>query len=246
MGAVAARQQGTKAQFDVPTVPDWEFFRAAKAEFRGALESLISRGADDLDAIEFAELRRDIKLQSDDMCRWVDSVARERDRAHGNDVGYRGDIRLMTAFRDGMASGKIELDAHGSSNVFSFFYDETFVAWLFPQAVEYYVETGEIVELFREFSRHSYEDDMSYEESFAVDRAKLLRLYVFDLTSEQESRVRGEDHMMLPLEIRISFCGFHNDVLSDEERAQEKAFSREQPYTLDHTKPETLQGLERI
>lgn len=237
----------TKLAFHTPDVPDQDFFDTAKSEFVRAMESVVSFGADKSHERSWRRIGETVSHYSGEMSRWVDDVARELSRSYHDAKKFRGNMRLMRTFLEGIGNKDIEFNDLDSLNLFETFYDVRLKAWCFPQVVEYYTKKGELMELKEEM--FGLTKDLEYLhllQVFTVVRAKLLRLYTFDVNAEHENKLKGEEHVTLPLDVRLHFSGFHDDgvfndgVLSDEEIAQEEAFSRGQHYQLDHTDPSTL------
>lgn len=83
-----------------------------------------------------------------------------------------------------------------------------------PQVMEYYTQTGEIQELVGHFKRASEFRSTKTEEFSAYQdhaRVKMYRLYCYDVNRVKNMLDAGDDpqeHMSLPLDIRMGFAGF--------------------------------------
>lgn len=130
------------------------------------------------------------------------------------------DEQLLRALHTGLMSGTIVLDGVDAIDSFGYLFNIGF--WRIPQVVEFYAQSGGLLELI-EFSREHHNKRLwtsgdSAESLVDLLAFRLLRLYRFD--SEHDSATK------MPLEMRLHFAGFFDEV-SEEEKARERAQIRE-------------------
>lgn len=225
------QQMTPVADFVAPSSLDMEFLRATAAEIESAVDSAIP------DTPENEDMRRGILMMTakDDVRRFV----------HGEWANSKWDsnARMVTAIRNGIKNGDIELSGRDDLEAFRYLMNETLKIFFLPQVVEYYANREELMDLFRLFS-----EEWFVKNGTGRIRVKLYRIYAYDMGLEAQCLDE-----LPPLEIRLSFSDFDNDDMTEEESLREEVFwdmvmSKDwdkNPYVLDHTKPETLQGLEK-
>lgn len=133
-------------------------------------------------------------------------------------------VRIINALRAGIRSGSLVLNEEEDLQVFKYIYLLGMKA--FPQVVEHFIITGDFIELLRAVLRDSKKPNWT-----KAARIKMYRLYAFDLAAQDA------DMSMVPLEIRMSFAGFDNEMSAEEE---EREHLRE--YDLDHIAPKMMRA----
>lgn len=122
---------------------------------------------------------------------------------------WRGKLKLMLSLRTALATGCLVLDDMDAVESL----EMMFCSYLkeIPQMVEYYVNTGEIVELLDTFRDERGElDTSSFYNDSAATMVTIYRLYCYDVSRVKECLDTGVDpvdHMRVPLEIRMEFAG---------------------------------------
>lgn len=199
MTEIMKEQETTMMSFDAPSTPlDAQFIETALGDLQSTVRSLDNDHALSNAAFTFIVSEVCEKLQ-----RWLRlSVLNDYPRWDTN-------VRLINVLRAGVADGMITFKTTADLYVFSQVAMERL--WLFPEAMAHYAETGEILELMSILSEEGKENASAY-----VD-AKMLRLYDYDMRTPAE-QPDAEDMGLIPLDIRLSFSGFYEDCLSDEEK----------------------------
>lgn len=219
-------------RFDAPTSPDEKFLKEAFNDFRRAIyppvETVVPSADDPGSGIEgfsdhvFFALRGRVVY---DIERWLlGKVANDGAKWHGN-------VRVINALRTGIEDGTITLTSKDDLNLVHLITDGKL--FLMSQVVEYYVETGEFMDLMTALKKVAYRTPSTPDKFYEFNRFRMFRLYEYDMESDA-------DRAMLPLEIRLNFSGFENDTMTGEEHERDRA----QAYVLDHTKPSALAHLE--
>lgn len=121
--------------------------------------------------------------------------------------------RVIQALREGIKDGVIRFESEEDVDLFSHILRADFV--FFPALVERYVRTGEFAEVLQRVV-----DSKNFILDHGAFRVQLFRLYTFDVFKEQEHMESGseEEFVPLPLEIRLNFSGFDEDVSRGESR----------------------------
>lgn len=132
---------------------------------------------------------------------------------------YEENLRFLRALHAGFTTGSLALDDLDDVFVFSSVF-RTHI-WRLPQAVEYYVGRGELLDVVRMFE--SSPAILADPYAASPDHPVLLRrLYENDMSMNAE-KVATDEVFDVPLEIRAAFAGL-DDPLSDAEDRQ-KLFS---------------------
>lgn len=246
-------QKGTTTGFEMMTPAEFDSLEEALAEIQSAINAAI------LTDVDYDHERSENNLAV--------IVMNTNNDAHGfvfdatsEPIRRQQQARLVNAIRAGIKSGAIEFKGRDELNIFSHVFSSHLMLFMIPQVVEYYVETGEFMDLMLIIEQHLYSilehrgnPSLVFKTDYALSRARLLRLYEFDMRRQRDGvQVEDQEMMDLPLDMRMAFAGYFDKDLSDAERVREQAFIEvekdrrwdENPFVLDHTKPETLQGLE--
>lgn len=151
------------------------------------------------------------------MCAWIFSKTTKSGEYEQDDV------RLLTALHTGLASGAVVLDTADAVNAIGVLF--RFGFWRMPQVVEWYCQRGELVEVIeaatqdhQQYLLRTFQEDRDYLSDAIL--FKVLRLYRFDVEHESNA---GDDEQ-LPLEIRLHFAGFFDEVSEDEQLRERKGF----------------------
>lgn len=140
--------------------------------------------------------------------------------------------RFIVALVNGLEAGDIKLQDFDDLRAFDFVIN---AQWrIFPQVVEHFLSTGELLELV-EFLREEsgrfgalFDWDVDSQRDLEASRARAYRLYCYDITRIKEHLKEGRDtyeHTSLPLEVRMEFAGFWDHIGDDE---------RNDVFELDH------------
>lgn len=123
-------------------------------------------------------------------------------------------LRMVNALRAGVADGTIPLQSREDVLLFRLLIHAELS--FFPALMEGYLESDELVEiLLCAYETVSVHNDNSLKGKSVVLRVKLMRLYSYDQQrrAEHEGSAAGDDDLQeLPLEMRMSFAGFNDDV----------------------------------
>lgn len=124
-------------------------------------------------------------------------------------------VRFLNALRVGLWRKIIVINSSYDIDLFRFLF--TMKLPSIPQVVEYYVETGEIMEVMS-ILKHCFNGALEKGESKeTMIRSRALQLYTYDVRSEQESAAKGEEHPQLPLDIRFNFSDLYSEEAVGEE-----------------------------
>lgn len=176
------------------TAAQREWFRAFVTESVRVLNSVVE-GTGENTVENLAWKRRSVHDQ-------VNNYGRSAMNEH---LRWRDHVRFLNALRSGIAQETIVLDHEQSRTAFS----EAFTnhLHLIPQVVEYYVSTGEFMEMMTLFSTNN-NDPTGFDPFFMPEEetsVKLLRFYVDDVSRAQHLCAQGGslgDYLSVPLEIR--------------------------------------------
>lgn len=136
--------------------------------------------------------------------------------AYRSAESWGDNVRFVNALVTGLGTGVIRMECADDINVLRLLISKRPAA----QIVEYYVHTGEYAR-FAETSRRgdgtfpSLREDYEDFDSTKEIRERMYRLYCYDVNKVREhieSGVNPSEHMSLPLEIRMEFSGFWNEV----------------------------------
>lgn len=140
---------------------------------------------------------------------------------------WQDTVRYVDALYAGHEHGAISLGTAEDVKAFDDLFDRNF--FVYPQLVEYYVATGELLEVVRRIDadfRERIISDFGFVLSSRVVNA--FRLYECDLMQVRAHLDRGDDpaaYMSLPLDIRVELSGFFDRALDRE---------NDQNMTIDH------------
>lgn len=206
------------------TIPDMDFLRAVFEEFRIALESVVLPDAPSDHERSWKSIGGHFSLVKDDIQRLLLTTIPEEPERWGSH------LRVLRALRAGVRNGNIDLIYRDNLEMFRLllFMDLPF----FPQLVERYTDSGEIIEIIsaaREKSPViSYTPFGAIHDSYAdtslvASRVRLFRLYCYDLMLDRDFQEEGEEHWDLPLDIRMNFSRFGEKIDAEEGRWEFKA-----------------------
>lgn len=123
-------------------------------------------------------------------------------------------VSLLEALSEGVRTGNIEAAKEGSLGViYSVLMSR---CELVPGAVEHYISSGEFATVVGFLSKksvmNSKKDRGAGCKGTVAFRIRLRRLYEYDMTLLAEQDDDGSDMMDLPLEMRLAFSGFEDDI----------------------------------
>lgn len=184
-----------KPRYNTPKKPNKQFLNKASHQFKASLGSVYS--VDD-DQWKQEYIKRTVSYVSEVIDDWLLRGAFTDD--HGN---WDNDVRVISALRTAIAEGDLVFESENDIWVFCRIIEMEFV--LYPEVIEHYVHTGELAEITRVLdetrgSTHEKEKEL---------RVRMFRIYDYDMSTSQE-------HKDLPLEIRLSFCGYADEITQGE------------------------------
>lgn len=200
-------------------LPDEEFLKKVSKEFETALSCAVLPGVDDDHARSYRKLGFHVGVSSHMLSDWlVKDIPNDPQR-------WVSHLRVVDAVRAAVKNEVITLEDGLDVELFGLLPDCDFA--FFPPLVERYVESGEFFELLKlildkaklSHQRVPTRGDSQTTASLALFRVKMFRLYVFDLTREQEHQEQGTtmgELDQVPLEVRLSFCDVDADMSSME------------------------------
>lgn len=202
MRAVESTSASNAPMFPVPApdteLPDMQFLRAVADEFADSFRLAVLGGVDQGHSL--------VDRMINKFKYWLTCTVFYDREKWGNNLRVINTLR--TLIDDGF--------------LYSESWDELYLLYVAKDgftsctgALEHYVENGDLLEIMK---RAQVAEQVEEEDSTLHLKVRLLRLYSYDMRREQEHAESGspEEMFQVPLEIRMSFCGFDDAITFNE------------------------------
>lgn len=191
------------------------------------------------------EVAMSVSIVSSGARTWILKGAVSDAQAQNKNPRCRSHIATVRMVHDAIQKGLIVFNTEEDISLFQIliYLDISF----YPELVHRYLGTGEFMEVLQrvletDWSKSrglAHSDDHLVTAGLVTFRTKLFRLYAYDLLREREQAAEGlpvEDPMLIPLEIRLDFSGFQEDLSIEEVqwdiRARHEPMTKEEIFSL--------------